>query len=40
MIKDIGFYSNPVAVGYVAWINTSDGCYFVGTDGKISKPEN
>jgi len=25
-------------IKFRAWINTSDGCYFVDTDGKINKP--
>jgi hypothetical protein len=39
VIKNIGFYKESEKVGYVAWIETIDGTYFVGVDGKISKPE-
>lgn len=39
VIKEIGFYDEPVAGGYVGWIKTADGTYFIDTDGKISKPE-
>ena len=38
-IKNIGFYKESEKVGYVAWIQTIDGTYFVDVDGKISKPE-
>ena len=39
VIKNIGFYSESEKVGYVAWIETIDGTYFVDVDGKVSKPE-
>ena len=39
VIKEIGFYEEPNEVGYVGWIKTADGTYFIDTDGKISKPE-
>lgn len=39
VVKDIGFYGEPSAVGYVGWIKTIDGCYFIDTAGKISKPK-
>jgi hypothetical protein len=39
VIKEIGYYEQPTEVGYVAWIKTTDGTYFVGIDGKITKPE-
>ena len=39
VIKEIGYYEQPTEVGYVAWIKTIDGMYFVDVDGKITKPE-
>jgi len=39
VIKEIGYYGYPTEVGYVAWIKTADGTYFVDVDGKITKPE-
>ena len=39
VIKEIGYYDQPSEVGYVAWIKTTDGTYFVDIDGKITKPE-
>jgi hypothetical protein len=39
VIKEIGYYEQPTEVGYVAWIKTADGTYFVDVDGKITKPE-
>lgn len=38
-MKEIGFYPNPQEIGYIGWIRTTDGCYFIDLDGKISKPE-
>jgi len=38
-MKEIGFYGDPKAVGYIGWIETADGIYFVDLDGKISKPD-
>ena len=37
-MKHIGFYSEPEKVGYIGWIETADGVYFVDLDGKIAKP--
>jgi len=39
VIKEIGFYAESEKVGYVGWIKTADGTYFIDSDGKISKPE-
>lgn len=39
VVKDIGFYSLPTAGGYIGWIKTIDGDYFIDVDGKISKPK-
>jgi hypothetical protein len=39
VIKNMGFYKESEKVGYVAWIETIDGTYFVDVDGKISKPD-
>jgi hypothetical protein len=39
VVKEIGFYAEPVAGGYIGWIKTIDGDYFIGIDGKITKPE-
>ena len=41
VVKEIGFYETPTANGngYVGWIKTIDGCYFIDVDGKITKPE-
>ena len=38
VVQEIGFYNVPTG-GYIGWINTIDGKYFIGVDGKISKPE-
>lgn len=37
--QEIGFYKESEKVGYVGWIKTIDGTYFIDVDGKISKPE-
>ena len=39
MIKEIGFYDEPIAGGYIGWIKTNDGIYFVDIEGKITKPD-
>ena len=39
VIKNMGFYKESEKVGYVAWIETIYGTYFVDLGGKISKPE-
>lgn len=39
VIKNIGFYKESEKVGFVAWIETIDGTYFIDSEGKISKPE-
>ena len=39
VIKEIGFYEEPNEVGYGGWIKTTDGTYFIDSNGKISKPE-
>lgn len=39
VIKNMGFYAESEKVGYVAWIETIDGTYFIDVDGKITKPE-
>ena len=36
MVHEIGFYNSPQA-GYIGWIRTSAGTYFIGTDGKMSQ---
>jgi hypothetical protein len=38
-MEEIGFYKNPEAVGYIGWIKTTDGCYFIDLAGVIRKPE-
>ncbi len=38
VVKNIGFYSEAEKVGYVGWIETIDGTYFINDQGEISKP--
>ena len=35
MVKEIGFYGQPTA-GYIAWIRTNAGVYFVDVTGIVS----
>jgi len=35
---DFGLYAFPADVGYLGWIKTADGMYFVDLDGVILKP--
>jgi hypothetical protein len=37
MVHEIGFYSHGQQAGYIGWIRTSAGTYFIGTDGKMSQ---
>lgn len=37
-MKHLGFYRYPKKVGYIGWIETNDGMYFIHLDGKITKP--
>lgn len=37
-MRQLGFYREPEKVGYIGWIETIDGMYFIALDGKISKP--
>ena len=39
VVQEIGFYKESEKVGYIGWIKTTDGTYFIEIDGKISKPE-
>jgi hypothetical protein len=39
MVKEIGFYKRPKKTGWIGWITTIDGTYFIGLDGKIMKPD-
>ena len=39
VIKEFGFYEHQKEVGYVAWIKTTDGTYFVDLEGKIAKAQ-
>lgn len=39
VFKEIGFYTESEKVGYIGWIKTIDGTYFIDSEGKISKPE-
>jgi len=38
VINEMGFYDNPEKVGWVAWIRTIMGNYFVGLEGQIVGP--
>jgi len=38
VIKGIDYYKEAENIGYAAVIETIDGLYWVGTDGKITKP--
>ena len=39
VVQEIGFYKESEKVGYIGWIKTIDGNYFIDIDGKITKPE-
>ena len=39
VVTEIGFYKESEKVGYVGWIKTINGTYFIDTEGKISNPE-
>jgi len=39
VVGSIGFYDQPIAGGYIGWITTIDGTYFIDVDGKITKPD-
>ena len=36
---DLRLYAFPEIVGYLGWIETADGMYFVDLDGVILKPD-
>jgi hypothetical protein len=39
-VKEIGFYKRPNKTGWLAWITTNAGNYFVALDGSIVGPYN
>jgi hypothetical protein len=38
VFKEIGFYDHPDKVGWLGWIRTKLGNYFIGFDGQIVGP--
>lgn len=36
-MKSMGFYAHPESVGYLGWIQTLDGLYFMDLHGVIRK---
>lgn len=38
VFKEMGFYSDPKAIGWTGWIKTKAGTYFIDNDGKIVLP--
>jgi hypothetical protein len=37
-VKSIGFYDDSVSVGWLGWITTKVGNYFIDNDGQIVGP--